>query len=108
MKAGGRKHRRALRAGGLWGEAQDGFVKGFIATGLLAALRDGQSRQQVLRQALQGGTALAAASATAAALEQGAPLAALTALAAGAAGLVLAGRVPGPRPRGRGITAHTS
>lgn len=89
MKTGRRHRRKGLRVGRLLDEAQDGFVKGFVATGLLTALRDGQDRQQVLRQALLGGTALATGSAAATAADRGSKAAALIALAAGSAALYL-------------------
>ncbi|MFC5300761.1 hypothetical protein [Azospira restricta] len=86
-----KRSRKARRAAG--GELQDGFVRGFVATGLLAALRDGAGRKQVLCAALQGGTALAAAGLAVDALKQRSPAGALSAVAAGAAGLYLIGRL---------------
>lgn len=88
MKSG-RRRRRTARGDGPPEAAWDGFVKGFASTGLLAALRDGQDHRRVLRLALQGGTALAAASAAARALNRGSAVTALASLAAGAVGLCL-------------------
>lgn len=90
MKKRGR--RRAARAA-VWNELRDGFVKGFVSTGLLVALRDAGDSRRVLRAALQGGTALAAASVAAGAVGRRAPTTALTAVAAGALGLCLVDRL---------------
>lgn len=92
MKKSARKFRRARRAEG-FGELQDGFVKGFVSTGLLAALRGNADRRQAVRAALQGGTALAAASLAAGAINRRSLAGALSAVAVGAAGLYLIGQV---------------
>lgn len=71
------------------------FVRGFVATGLLAALPGGaasamqpQAGKTILRQALQGGIALAAGGTAAAALQRREYAAALLAISGGAAGLI--------------------
>lgn len=72
-----------------------GFARGFVATGLLAAVQDraarrgqgGESRR-VLRLALQGGTALAAGSVTAEALAARDWALAASAVAAGSLGVL--------------------
>lgn len=87
MKKMSRK-RRSRRANA-FGEVQDGFVKGFISTGLLASLRGGGDRRQTVQAALQGGTALAAASYAARAIQRRSLTGALSAVAAGVAGLYL-------------------
>lgn len=84
-----RKRRRA----DLWADARDGFVKGFVSSGLLAVLRDGNDSRRVLVTALQGGTALAAASVAAGTIGRGETLNTLAAVAAGSAGLVMIGRM---------------
>ncbi|MDR2112008.1 MAG: hypothetical protein LBQ62_02730 [Candidatus Accumulibacter sp.] len=74
-------------------EARNGFVRGFIVAGLVAAVTGekraagGQTRAETLRLALQGGTALAAGIAGANALDRRDYGSALIAVAAGAAGL---------------------
>ena len=69
-------------------EAQNGFVRGFIAAGLVAATaaQSGQ-RRETLRLALQGGTAMATGIAGANALDRRDYATALLAVAVGAAGL---------------------
>lgn len=68
--------------------AQNGFMRGFIAAGLVAATAsEGIEKRETLRLALQGGTALATGIAGANALDRGDYGSALLALAAGAAGL---------------------
>lgn len=86
----GRKARQ--RAGTEFGA---GFVRGFIATGLLAAVqnratRSGgkRERRRVLRLALQGGTALAAGTVAADALCSRDWTLAATAVAAGTLGAI--------------------
>lgn len=82
----GRGERRSLGA-----ELQDDFVRGFISTGLLAALTEpstGRNKRRILRLALLGGTALAAGSVAARALRRRELASTLTAIAAGAAGLL--------------------
>lgn len=81
-------------------ELQDNFVKGFVSTGLLAGIQGGTRNargradpRRVLRLALQGGTALAAGSAAADALQRRAPASALAAIGAGAVGLMLIERL---------------
>ncbi len=76
-------------------ELRDNFVRGFVATGLLAALQDeaaGTSRtgdaRAALRSALRGGVALAAGSSAADALQRRNYNEALLAVAGGAAGVV--------------------
>lgn len=90
MKKASRK-RRSRRANA-FGELQDGFVKGFISTGLLASLRGDGDRRQSLHAALQGGTALAAASYTAGSIKRRSLTGVLSAVAAGVAGLYLIDR----------------
>lgn len=92
MKKAARKRRRSARAD-IWTDARDGFVKGFVSTGLLAALRDGNDSRRILVAALQGGTALAAASVAAGAIGRGDTPTTLAAVAAGSAGLVMIGRL---------------
>lgn len=85
MNSGGKGHRRAAR------EMRAGFVRGFVATGLLAAVQDRAARrgarterQRALRLALQGGAALAAGTVAAEALQGRDWALAATAVAAGA------------------------
>lgn len=68
-------------------EPQNGFLRGAISAGLLAAIAPQISRKEALRHALQGGTALAAGIASANAIDRHDYGSALLALAAGAAGL---------------------
>ncbi|WP_332672926.1 hypothetical protein [Aromatoleum sp.] len=75
------------------GEMGGNFVRGFVATGLLAALQDGGSARTgdaraALRSALQGGVALAAGSSAADALQRRNYNGALLAVAGGAAGVI--------------------
>lgn len=88
MKKISGKRRRASRANG-FGEAQDGFVKGLVSTGLLATLRGSGDPRRIVQSALQGGTALAAASFTATAIKRRSLAGALSGLALGVAGLYL-------------------
>ncbi|WP_211168960.1 hypothetical protein [Aromatoleum toluvorans] len=75
------------------GEAPANFVRGFVATGLLAALQEPGGRvtagaaRGVLKQALQGGAALAAGCAAADAWQRQDYRGVLVAVAGGAAGL---------------------
>ncbi|MCK9984863.1 MAG: hypothetical protein AzoDbin1_01335 [Azoarcus sp.] len=74
------------------GEMPANFVRGFVATGLLAALQEPAGRapaasRAVLKQALQGGTALAAGCAAADAWQRQDLRGVLVAVAGGAAGL---------------------
>lgn len=72
------------------GEIADGFVRGLVSTGLLAASQRSAAPdkpRRVMRLALQGGVALASAAATLAALRRDEPGRALLAVAAGAAGV---------------------
>ena len=75
------------------GEMPANFVRGFVATGLLAALQEPAgrttpaARRAVLKQALQGGTALAAGCAAAEAWQRQDLRGVLVAVAGGAAGL---------------------
>ncbi len=91
---------RKRRHAGPWADARDGFVKGFVSTGLLAALRDGNDSRRLLVAALQGGTALAAASVAAGSIGRGETLNTLAAVAAGSAGLALLGRMAEPQTTG--------
>ena len=68
-------------------EPQNGFLRGAISAGLLAAIAPEVGRREALRRALQGGTALAAGIAGADAIDRRDYGSALLALAAGAAGL---------------------
>ena len=69
-------------------EIRNGFMRGFIAAGLIAATApEGIQRKEALRLALQGGTALAAGIAGANAIDRRDYGSVMLALAAGAAGL---------------------
>ena len=68
-------------------EPQNGFLRGAIAAGLLAAIAPEVCRKDAVRRALQGGTAMAAGIAGANAIDRRDYGSALLALAAGAAGL---------------------
>lgn len=68
-------------------EPQNGFMRGAIAAGLLAAISPDSGRKDVLKRTLQGGTTLAAGIAGANALDRRDLGSLLFALAAGAAGL---------------------
>lgn len=76
------------------GDVSGNFVRGFVATGLLAALQDGTGAARTgdaratLRSALQGGVALAAGNSAAEALQRRDYNAVLLAVAGGAAGVV--------------------
>lgn len=89
MKRAARKHRLRARA-----DVRGNFVRGFVATGLLAALQEGGGASRAvdaratLRQALRGGAALAAGSSAADALRRDDYSRALLAVAGGAAGIV--------------------
>lgn len=85
------KNKSSKRRGKGLGELHDGFVKGFVSTGLLAAMRGTRDRHAILRAALQGGTALATASLVAGALARRSLPEAAGALALGAGGLYLIG-----------------
>lgn len=76
-------------------EASANFVRGFVATGLLAALPSGaasatapKAGKAILRQALQGGIALAAGGTAAGALQRRDYRTALMAVTGGAAAVV--------------------
>lgn len=75
------------------------FLKGFVLTACLSALQDAPdlrnkaTRRRVLRRALQGGTALGAADATARAAAQGDYTRAVMAASVGAAGVYLIERL---------------
>lgn len=79
-------------------ELAGNFTRGMVATGLLVAIQDRWNQSQggkpsgkkVLRQAVQGGAALAAGIATAESLRRRDYVSALIALAGGAAGVVAA------------------
>jgi hypothetical protein len=67
-------------------EARNGFMRGFIAAGLIAA--SGRPlRKETLRLALRGGTTMAAGIASANAIDRRDYVSALFAVAAGAVGL---------------------
>lgn len=84
--ARGRNYAGPLPMAGL--AARNGFMRGFIAAGLVAATGVGRPvRRETLRLALQGGTAMAAGVAGANAIDRGDYASALFAVAAGAAGL---------------------
>jgi hypothetical protein len=69
-------------------EARNGFVRGFIVAGLVAATGAGQpAGRETLRLALRGGTALATGIAGANAIDRRDYGSALLAVAAGAVGL---------------------
>lgn len=105
MKKAARKRRRSARAD-IWTDARDGFVKGFVSTGLLAALRDGNDSRRILVAALQGGTALAAASVAAGAIGRGDTPTTLAAVAAGSAGLAMIGRMADDNAAGASLTEY--
>lgn len=75
--------------------ASANFVRGFVATGLLAALPSGaasatapNARKAILRQALQGGIALAAGGTAAGALQRRDYRTAVVAVGGGAAAVI--------------------
>lgn len=75
--------------------ASTDFVRGFVSSGLLCALQSQGKKaakpaggREVLRRALQGGTALAAGTAAVTALQRRHYSGALLAVAGGAAGLI--------------------
>lgn len=79
------------------------FTRGMVASGLIAALQDRAAAgagpppgRKVLRYALQGGVALAAGSAAADALRQRDVTGAVLAVAAGAAGMLIAEHLLNP------------
>lgn len=86
------KKRRKNSARKPGSDLQDSFVRGFVSTGLIAMSSAG-NRRQALRTALQGGTALWAASLAASAVRQRSVPGMLGALAAGSAGLLLIGQL---------------
>lgn len=72
-------------------EVANHFVRGFVAAGLLSALQQGAiSGKPVLKHAVQGGSAIASGVAAANALQHRRYADALTAVAAGAAGIAAA------------------
>lgn len=76
-------------------EAPTAFARGFLVTGLLAAMQDRRGKgapdgATLLRHALQGGAALAAGTVAAEALARRNPALAAIAVAAGAAGVLAA------------------
>lgn len=86
------KPRRARRVH-LSGEIGDSFVRGLVSAGLLAGAQRSAAParpRRVMRLALQGGVALAAGSAALEALRHDQAVWALGAVAAGAAGLLVA------------------
>lgn len=89
MKKRSRKARALVAA-----EAPTAFARGFLVTALLATLQDrgatAAPKRKVLRHALQGGAALAAATVAAEALSRRDYPLALAAVAAGAAGVMAA------------------
>lgn len=88
MKKAARKQRGAMPPDGL-GELRDGFVRGFVSTGLLVAAGGTADRRQIVRAAMQGGTALAAASLAVGAFNRRSLTGVLSAVATGAAGMYL-------------------
>lgn len=94
MKKGKRKKRARS-------QAQEAFVRGFVATALLerldrpAGARGGLARHSMQR-ALMGGIAIASGTAVAEALQERKYSRLLMALAAGAAGMAIVGRYPTP------------
>ncbi|MBE7421385.1 MAG: hypothetical protein HS110_02860 [Zoogloeaceae bacterium] len=82
-----KKHKR--RRGTPLGVLHDGFVKGLVSTGLIAAMDGARERRDIARTALLGGAALATASLVADALSRRSLPVALGALALGAGGLWL-------------------
>lgn len=86
--------------------AAQGFVRGFVASACLAVVQEGglakspQQAKRLLRQALLGGTAMAAGSQAAAAIGRGLFGRALLAGALGATAVLLIGQLlsePGPQ-----------
>ncbi len=76
-------------------ETRGNFVRGFVSAGLLAGFQGGGKKRRsaadgrrILRLALQGGAALAAAGATLDALRRDSPIGALASVATGAAALI--------------------
>jgi len=86
---------KGKRAGKNRARRSEAFVRGFVATGLLASLQTREPRA-LLRTSLQGGLALLAAAEIAHALERGRPAGGLLALAAGGAGLWLSETLMNP------------
>lgn len=87
------KRRARIERARRGGEMRGNFVRGFVATGLLAALQDGGvvrtgDARAALRSALQGGVALAAGGSAADALHRRNYNGALLAVAGGAAGVI--------------------
>jgi hypothetical protein len=82
-------------------QAQEAFVRGFVATALLASLdrsvhaSGGLARTSMWR-ALKGGIAIASGTLVAEALQERKYSKSLIALAAGAAGMAIVGRYPTP------------
>ena len=91
-------------------EAQSGFVRGFIAAGLVAVTASqGARRRESLRLALQGGTAMATGIAGANALDRRDYGTALLAVAVGAAGLkAINHALPNTRESKKSQTAEES
>ncbi len=87
--------------------AQEAFVRGFVATALLAGLdtpagaRGGLTRNS-MRRALMGGIAVASGTLVAEALQERKYSRSLVALAAGAAGMAIIGRYPTPHETAQG------
>lgn len=81
--------------------AQEAFVRGFVATALLASLDTpagprGRLTRNSMRRALMGGIAVASGTLVAEALQERKYARSLVALAAGAAGMAIVGRHPTP------------
>lgn len=99
------KKRKAKAAAALApAELASSFTRGLVATGLVAAIQDRQtkdppSNRKVLRLALQGGAALASGIATAESLRRGDLARAVLALAGGALGVIATEMLLNPSTR---------
>ncbi len=104
MKNGKKKGKRKKRA---HSHAQEAFVRGFVATALLASLdtpagTPGGLTRNSMRRALMGGMAIASGTLVAEALQERKYSRSLVALAAGAAGMAIIRRYPTPHETAQG------
>ena len=83
------------------GEICNGFVRGFVASGLITAVNSNSGRrQETLKNALKNGTAMATGTAAANAIDQRNYSAALLSIAIGIIGLNAIDRLlPNPQPK---------